>query len=155
MEANLAALAKYQISNFFKDNAPATQQQCDSEAERIIGMSVYTTALQGAESYTVIGSSDGTRVVQFRASYAALDMDFIGYIEQAYNGFTPHHQYIGQFGQLHVYMMRNVGGVSMYLARDNLNQNNYYLLKYAVEDFARYVDAYAPYALSARLRGNE
>ncbi|KIY52327.1 hypothetical protein FISHEDRAFT_35532 [Fistulina hepatica ATCC 64428] len=137
MEANLAKLSKYQISNFFEKNAPATQQECDLEAERITGTSVHTTSLQGGQSYTML-SSDETHVVQFHAGYSALDMDFLGYIEQAYGRFTPHHQSIGKLGQLQVYMMLNVGGVSMYLMWDVLNQNNFSLLKYTVKDFARF-----------------
>ena len=136
MEANLAELSKFQISNFFKKNAPATQQRCDREAERITGMSVHTTPLQGGQSYTVV-SCDGTRVVQFRAGYSALDMDFVGCVERAYEGFTPRHRFVGKVGQLHVYTMLNVGGVSMYLARDKLYENNFSLLKCTVEDFAK------------------
>ncbi|ETW85451.1 hypothetical protein HETIRDRAFT_32724 [Heterobasidion irregulare TC 32-1] len=137
MEANLAKLSKFQISNFFEKNAPATQQECDLEAERITGMSIHTTSLQGGQSYTVL-TNDETRVVQFRAGYAALDMGFLGYIEQAYGRFTPHHESSGKLGQLHVYTMLNVGGVSMYLARDALNRNNFSLRKCTVQDFARY-----------------
>lgn len=136
MEANLAALAIYQISNFFKKNAPVTQEQCDLEAKRITGQSVYTTKLQGGASYTVV-SSDETCIVQFRASHSALDMNVIGYIETAYDGFTPRHQIVGKMGELYVYTMNNVGGVSMYLARDDFD-----LLKNTVQDFARYVRRY-------------
>ncbi|KAJ3992926.1 hypothetical protein F5050DRAFT_1810990 [Lentinula boryana] len=130
MEANLAKLSEYQISNFFEKNAPATQRECDLEAVRITGTSVHTTSL-----HTVL-NSDETRVVQFRTGYAALDMEFL--IEQAYGRFTPHHESVGKLGQLHVYTMLNVGGVSMYLARDALNQNNFSLRKYTVQDFARF-----------------
>lgn len=138
MEANLAELAKFQISKFFKKTAPATQQQCNLEAEKITGMSVQTTSLQGGDSYTVI-SRDETCVVQFRAGYSALDIAFLRCIEEAYDGFTPRHKFVGKLGELHVYTMGNVGGVSMYLARDQLNQDNFRLLKYTVKDFARYV----------------
>ena len=78
-------------------------------------------------------------------SYAALDMGFLEHIEQAYGPFTPHHESVGKLGQLHVYTMLNVGGVSMYLARDALNQNNFSLRKYTVQDFARHVDPSVPY----------
>ena len=151
MEANLVELSKFQISNFFQKNAPATQQQCDLKAEQITGTSVYTTSLQGGDSYTVV-SSDETCVVQFRAGYSALDIDFLGCIEQAYDGFTPRHQFVSNLGELHVYTMGNVGGVSMYLARDKLNENNFSLLKYTVKDFARYVDTNVPYAPSAHAK---
>ncbi|KLO08911.1 hypothetical protein SCHPADRAFT_908233 [Schizopora paradoxa] len=137
MEANLAALAEYQISNFFKKNAPATQRECDLEAERIAGTSVHTTSLQGGQSYTVL-NSDETRVVQFRAGDSALNMEFLGHIEQAYAGFTPRHEFVGKLGQLHVYTMPNVGGVSMYLAREVLNGNNCSLRRTTVQDFARF-----------------
>ena len=42
-------------------------------------------------------------------------------------------------GELHVYTMGNVGGISMYLAREKLFQNNFYLLRRTVSDFAKYV----------------
>ena len=148
MEANLAALAKHQISNFFTKNAPATQEKCNREAERITGMAVHTTSLQGGDSYTVV-SNDEARIVQFRAGYSALDMDFLGCIEQTYDGFTPRHQFFGKLDELHIYTMDNVGGVSMYLARGSLSQDNFSLLKRTVRDFAMYVDLNALYVPSA------
>ncbi|KIY66631.1 hypothetical protein CYLTODRAFT_354692 [Cylindrobasidium torrendii FP15055 ss-10] len=137
MEANLAELSKYQISRFFEKNAPATREECDLEAVRILGTPVHATSLQGGQSYTVL-NSDETRVIQFRAGYAALDMEFLEHIEQAYGRFAAHHESIGRLGQLHVYVMPNVGGVSMYLARDALNKNNFSLRKRTVQDFARF-----------------
>ncbi|KAG8901954.1 hypothetical protein FRC01_009705 [Tulasnella sp. 417] len=135
MEAAIAALSKFQISKFFEKNAPTTRQQCDQEAERLTGMSVHATAVQGGGSYTVV-SGDETCVVQFRAS--ALDMEFLECVERAYEGFTPLHQLVGNVGQLHVYTMGNVGGIAMYLARDKLFQNNFQLLHRTVLDFARF-----------------
>ncbi|KAF7760372.1 hypothetical protein Agabi119p4_11048 [Agaricus bisporus var. burnettii] len=106
-------------------------------------MSVHTTSLQGGDSYTVV-SRDETCVVQFRAGYAALDNAFLGCIEEAYDGFTPRHKFVGKLGELHVYTMGNIGGVSMYLARDQLNQDNFRLLKYTVKDFASLLAANWP-----------
>ncbi|KAH8655628.1 hypothetical protein BX600DRAFT_500741 [Xylariales sp. PMI_506] len=45
-------------------------------------------------------------------------MIFMKNIEQAYPQFTPQHKDCGSFDNLHVYTMNNIGGVSMYLARD-------------------------------------
>jgi hypothetical protein len=74
------------------------------------------------------------------------------YIEQAYNGFTPHHEFVCNLGQLYIYMMHNVRGVSMYLARERLNQNDFTLLKITVRDFSRYIDINLPYTLSTYVR---
>ncbi|KAJ3564876.1 hypothetical protein NP233_g8003 [Leucocoprinus birnbaumii] len=125
------------ISRFFKNNAPTTQQQCDLKAEQYTGMFVYAAPVQGGDSYTVI-SSDETCVVQSRAGYSALDIDFLKCVEQAYDGLTPRHQFVGNLGKLHVYTMGNVGGVAMYLARNKLNENDFSLLKHTVKDFARF-----------------
>ncbi|KAF7796333.1 hypothetical protein EIP86_007510 [Pleurotus ostreatoroseus] len=125
------------ISMFFERNASATQEECNLKAEQLTGQSVYPTLMQGASSYTVI-SSDEICVVQFRAGDSALDLKFLECIEQAYNGYTARHSSVGNLGELHVYTMGNVGGVPMYLARDQLNQNNFRLLTQTVEDFARF-----------------
>lgn len=144
MEANIAALSKFQTSNFFKKSAPTTKQECDEMAEQLTGMSVYATPVQGGDSYTVV-ASDETYVVQFRANDSPLDMRFLECVEQAYDGFIPRHQFVGNVGQLHVYTMGNVGGISMYLARDKLFENNFQLLRRTVADFARYVTTNIPY----------
>jgi hypothetical protein len=138
MDASIAALSKFQITNFFSKNAPLTQQECNEEAQRLIGVSVHAASVQGGDSYTVV-SDDDTYVVQFRAAYSALDIGFLECVEQAYGGFTPRHQLVGNLGNLHVYKMGNVGGVAMYLARDKLNQNNFLFLRQTVSDYARYV----------------
>lgn len=101
-------------------------------------MPVQPTPVQGGYSYTVV-SEDDTYVVQFRCSESALDMSFIRCIEQAYEGFTPHHEFIAKLGELYVYKMGNVGGISMYLARGELYKDNCRLLRRTVSDFARYV----------------
>ena len=137
MEAIMADLAKYQISKFFLKNAPVTQDQCDQEAARIVGVPTNPSAVQGASSYTVIAEE---AVVQFRTEDSSLNMDLIKAIEQTYTGYTPIHKYFGQLGTLHIYTMNNVGGVSMYLARDTLFQDNHRLLQYTLQDYARSVD---------------
>ncbi len=87
----------------------------------------------------------GQRVVQFRAPNSPLDMVFLRSVEQAYAGFAPQHEHRGQFGQLHVYVMNNVGGVSMYMARTELQDNNYRLLRIAIDDYARRVGPALPF----------
>ena len=134
MEASILALSKYQISQFFSKNAPVTQQKCNEEAERIIGMPVLPSTVQGGSSYTVVA---GGSIVQFRVPRSALDLDLLGYVEQAYAGFTPHHSSAGREGELYIYMMNNVGGISMYLARDRLFRDNYCLLRETLKDYAR------------------
>lgn len=146
--ASIAKLSQAQITTFFSKNAPLTQRKCDQEAERLIHKPVHPTSVQGGTSYTVV-SDDGTCVVQFRSSSHALDINFLKCVEQAYDGFMPHHELIGVFGELYVYKMENVGGVSMYLARKKLHQNNPSLLRQTVSDFARYVRIYIPHAHSS------
>ena len=136
MAPDIAALSRYQINNFFEGNTSVTQLQCNAEAERIIGEQVTPTASQGGTSYTVEGNK---QVVQFRVPASALDMDVIRSVEQAYHGFVPHHQYRGTLGQLEVYVMDNIGGSCMYLARDELQRNNCRLLRTTIDDYARFV----------------
>lgn len=136
MQEVMSELAKYQISKFFLNNTPVTQEQCDSEAARIAGASGTPTAVQGGCSYTVIA---GDYAIRFRAPDSALDIDLLRGVEKAYAGFTPHHENVGKFGELHVYRMNNIGGSSMYLARDRLNHDDYRLLKRTLKDYARSV----------------
>ena len=150
MEVTIAKLSKHQISIFFSENTSSTQQQCDQEAERITGVSVHASSLQGATSYTVV-SDDETCVVQFRSASSTLDIDLLQCVEQAYMGFMPRHQWVGYLSDLYVYTMSNVGGISMYLARDQLCKNNFSLLRQTVSDFARSVVTNVPYAPSPPL----
>jgi hypothetical protein len=110
MEASIAKLSKHQISTFFSKNTSSTQQQCDQEAERLTGMSVHATSVQGGISYTVVSDNE-TCVVQFRSGRSALDIDLLQCVEQAYMGFMPCHQWVGYLGELYVYTMGNVGGI--------------------------------------------
>lgn len=133
MQPDISALSRYQIGRFFRENAPVTQQQCDEMAQLLTGQSVTPTSCQGGTSYTV---EAGDVVVQFRAPKSALDMDLLRSIEQAYQGFTPRHEYQGQLNQLHVYTMNSTGGTCMYLARNELHTNNH-LLQCTINDYAR------------------
>ena len=79
----------------------------------------------------------GESIVQFRVPRSALDLDLLGYVERAYAGFTPHHSSAGREGELYIYTMNNVGGISMYLARDRLFRDNYCLLRETLKDYAK------------------
>ncbi|KAI0650000.1 hypothetical protein C8Q79DRAFT_997949 [Trametes meyenii] len=135
--ASVAKLSQVQITTFFSQNASSTQQQCDQEAEWLIHKPVHPAPVQGGTSYTVV-SDDDTYVIQFRSRSSALDIDLLKCVEQAYDGFTPHHEFIGLSGELYVYKMANVGGVSMYMARKQLHRDNPSLLRQTVSDFARF-----------------
>ena len=135
----MADLRRLQISKFFENSAPTTQQQCDQEAERITGGAVCPTPVQGGASYTVL-ANDGVVVVQFRLGRSPLDLDLLGHIKKTYGNFVPRPELTGKLGELYVYSMDNVGGVSMYLARENLQQDNCRLLHRTVKDFALSVD---------------
>ena len=137
MERLIADLSKMQISQFFAKNPLSTQQECDQEATRITGAPVRPSLLQGGTSYTVVSENV---VVQFRSEGHALDIGFLDHIEQAYAGFVPHHVSAGKLGDLHIYTMNNVSGLSMYLARKELQQNDCYLLQQTLEDYVRSVD---------------
>ena len=141
MQARVAELSRRQIVEFFSDNAPTTQEQCDQAAERILSRRVRPAPVQGSTSYTVVPIDDGGEyVVQYRASDSSLDLDFLRYIEQTYGRFVPHHWDSGKLDKLHIYTMDNVGGVSVYLALDQLHGDHCYLLRQTLQDFARFVD---------------
>ncbi|KAK1989134.1 hypothetical protein LZ30DRAFT_744584 [Colletotrichum cereale] len=133
--SHISALSQYQIRRFFQENDSVTQQQCNAKARQITGQSVTTTACQGGSSYTVEG---GEVVVQFRVPSSNLDMDLLQSIEKAYCGFTPRHEYQGKLGQVSVYTMNNMGGACMYLARTELQSDNYSLLRFTIDDYARF-----------------
>lgn len=137
MEASISKLSRKQISDFFSKSPHPTQQECDREAARITGTSVHPTTVQGGTSYTVIG---GPLVVQFRCDNSALDLQLLECVEQACGGFTPQHKSGGTLGKLHIYTMTDVGGISMYLARDQLHQDDCYLLRQTLQDYAKSVD---------------
>ncbi|KAK1960034.1 hypothetical protein LY78DRAFT_750684 [Colletotrichum sublineola] len=135
MPLDISALSEYQIQRFFQENDSVTQQQCNAEAQQITGHYVTPTACQGGSSYTVEG---GEVVVQFRVPSSILDMDLLQSIEQAYCGFVPRHEYRGNLGQVSVYTMNNVGGTCMYLSRDELQRDNCSLLRFTIDDYARF-----------------
>ena len=99
---------------------------------------VIPALVQGATSYTVV-SNDGRFAVQFRPGISALDINLLKSAEQAYGGFVPRHELVCRFHELYVYKMNNVGGISMYLARQVLQRGQAPLLRQTVYDFARYV----------------
>ncbi|KAG8739848.1 hypothetical protein FRC10_005043 [Ceratobasidium sp. 414] len=134
MDRSIAYLTAMQITNFFLADGRPTQQECDQMAEGITGERAVPAVVQGGSSYTVIA---GDYVIQFRVGSATLDLEFLGHVEKAYAGFMPWHTDSGNFGGLHVYTMSNVGGVSLYLARQSLHRNDCYLLQQTVTDFAR------------------
>ncbi|KAL1852025.1 hypothetical protein VTK73DRAFT_9320 [Phialemonium thermophilum] len=136
MESSIATLASYQIRAFFSESGRPTQRECDQEAEDLMGGRPTPTRVQGGSSYTVAA---GDHVVQFRAEDAALDLAFLAHVETAYDGFVSWHRDLGTLKNVHVYKMRKVGGVSMYLARDRLYANECRLLRRTLADFARYL----------------
>lgn len=134
MESAMARLRQYQISKFFSVDGRPTQQQCNEEAERITGESPKPTLVQGSRSYTVIS---GDYAIQFRDGSDTLDLELLSYVQKAYAGFVPKTSDSGKLGELHIYKMEIVGGVSLYLARDSLRENDCFLLRRTLRDFAR------------------
>lgn len=127
-----------QIEQFFLDAAPLTQDECDQMAREIIGGPVRPSAVQGATSYTVVPVDlAAALVVQFRAPEYAFDLELLDNVKQAYGVFVPQHKYSGNLGNLIVYTMENVGGVSAYLARNQLRAHRGRLLNTTLQDFAR------------------
>jgi hypothetical protein len=137
MAVDMSALSRMQIETFFAKNSPITQKQCDDKAKEVTGKSVSSTVCQGGTSYTVEAGKD---VVQFRVPGSLLDMTLMNAVEQAYADFTPKHKDHGPFHTLRVYTMNNIGGDSMYLARDYLQKNNYKLLQNTINSYARFVN---------------
>ncbi|GJC94442.1 protein kinase-like domain protein [Colletotrichum higginsianum] len=72
-------------------------------------------------------------------------MDLLRSIEQAYRGFAPRHEYRGKLGQVSVYTMNNIGGICMYLARTELQSDNYSLLRFTIDDYARLANPSLPF----------
>ncbi|OBR12769.1 hypothetical protein CH63R_05065 [Colletotrichum higginsianum IMI 349063] len=142
MPPNISALSQYQIRRFFQENDSVTQWQYNAEAQNITSQSVTATAFQGGTSYTVEG---GEVVVQFRVPSSHLDVDLIRSIEQAYRGFAPRHEYRGKLGQVSVYTMNNIGGTCMYLARTELQSDNYSLLRLTIDDYTRLANPSHPF----------
>lgn len=136
MDGTISRLTAYQISQFFSLDDRPTQQECNDFAERVTGQKSTPTLVQGGSSYTVVS---GDVVIQSRAPNAGLDLEFLEHVEQAYDEFMPSHSDLGVFKRLFVYKMRNVGGVSFYLARDRLYANGCLLLRQTIADFARLV----------------
>ncbi|RPD77903.1 hypothetical protein L226DRAFT_611089 [Lentinus tigrinus ALCF2SS1-7] len=112
MESTISALTRYQVKNFFTASGRPSQDQCDQA-----GAAIPSSA---------------------EISSAALDLEFLHHVEKAYDGYMPWHKDSGKLLNLHVYTMRNVGGVSMYLARASLYAKDCYLLRRTLTDYARF-----------------
>lgn len=137
LSVDMSALSRMQIKAFFENNVPITQEQCNSKAREISGKPVVSpTTCQGGSSYTV---ASGAMVIQFRAPGSFLDMNLMRCIEEAYLDFVPRHRDCGPFGNLRVYAMNNIGGESMYLARDLLYKDDYMLLRNTIDSYAKFV----------------
>lgn len=135
MAPDISALSEFQITLFFQNHPDVTQQLCDEIAEQLTGEAVTPTLCQGGSSYT---TENDQAVVQFRDSKAALDMKMLDIVETYYQDFAPRHQYRGELGDsIQIYMMNNIGGDCMYLARDELQNDNYRLLRATLDDYAR------------------
>lgn len=141
MEQLISTLSNQQIARFFSKVAPLTQLECNREAERIAGEPGHPATVQGGTSYTFVTE---TFAIQFRKACAILDLDLLKHVEQAYAGFTPHHASAGKLGNVYVYKMNNVSGISMYLARSQLHAHGCYLLQQTLRDYARCVDTLIP-----------
>ncbi|KAL8902413.1 MAG: hypothetical protein Q9207_004734 [Kuettlingeria erythrocarpa] len=111
MEDSTAALKNYQIRAFFLVSGRPTQQQREDMAINITGERPTPTPVQGRSSYTVIA---GEYVVRFRAENAALDLEFLGHVEEAYHDFMPWHSGSGTLGNIYVYN-DGKGGRGLYI----------------------------------------
>lgn len=135
----VAELSRIQIYEFFNQRPGATQAGCDQWAEWALEGPVRASAAQGVTSYTVeaVQGVEGG-VVQFRSPEDALDISSIQKAQEAYGSrFVPCPRDGGNLTGLQAYIMDNVGGVSVYLARDQLRANDGRLLRVALEDFAQ------------------
>lgn len=138
MQKLIEDLTIMQIDAFFKEHTDVTQAECDEWAAKAIGRPVRASPVQGSTSYTVVAVDGDAKVVQFRAFQYALDVAFLQEVEAAYgHRFMPCHRDIGTFHGLHAYMMNDVGGVCVYLARDQLQADDGRLLNNALEDYAQ------------------
>lgn len=134
-------LSIMQINEFFSQRPNVTQGACDQWAALALGGPVHASTLQGVTSYTVeaVQAGNGEGVVQFRSPDDALDITLIQSAQEAYGyRFVPCPRDGGCLAGLKAYIMDNVGGVSAYLARDQLRANDGRLLRVSLTDFARY-----------------
>ncbi|KAF6812007.1 hypothetical protein CPLU01_15003 [Colletotrichum plurivorum] len=130
-----------QINEFFSQRSNLTQGDCDRWAERDLGGPVRASTVQGVTSYTVEAVEDDKGgVMQFRSPDDALDIGLIQRAQEAYESrFVPCPREAeggGSLTGLQAYIMNNVGGVSAYLARDQLRADDNRLLRVTVKDFA-------------------
>ncbi|KAF9488839.1 hypothetical protein BDN71DRAFT_1593803 [Pleurotus eryngii] len=110
-------------------NAPVTQWQCNQEAERITGASA-----NNCSRWDRLTLSSLETIVQFRDTASAVNLELLGYAEAAYPKFIPHHQHAGKLEDLDVYLMNKIGGISMYLAWEELYRNDFQLLHQTLRD---------------------
>ena len=141
MSVDMSALSAMQIRVFFENDTSVTQKQCDDRAREISGKTVSPTTCQGGSSYTVAA---GDNIIQFRTPGSLLNMSLMDTIEQAYLNFAPRHKDCGPFHNLRIYTMNNIGGESMYIARDSLYKDNYKLLRNTIDSFAEFVNTFLP-----------
>jgi hypothetical protein len=57
---------------------------------------------------------------------------------------VPRHEYRGKLAEVPVYEMNNIGGTCMYLALGEPQSNNFYLLWFTIDDYARLVNSSFP-----------
>ncbi|KAF6829242.1 hypothetical protein CMUS01_08245 [Colletotrichum musicola] len=100
-----------------------------------------TRTFQGVTSYAAEAAEDDKGgVVQFRPPDGALDIGLIQRAQEAYGSrFVPCPREAeggGSLTGLQAYIMNNVGGVSAYLARDQLRADDNRLLRVTVKDLA-------------------
>ncbi|KAF1954134.1 hypothetical protein CC80DRAFT_493979 [Byssothecium circinans] len=146
MQTLIANLSRMQIDDFFRENADVTRAECDQWATQAVGRPVCASPVQGVTSYTVVPvdrvDGDTGIVIQFRSAEYAFDLEFLQYVQVAYGSrFVPRHRDSGTLGGLHAYMMDDVGGVAVYLARDQLRAHGGCLLSNTLEDFAKFFAA--------------
>lgn len=142
MHQLIADLSIMQINEFFSQRPNVTQDVCDQWAAWALGAPVHASTVQGVNSYTVeaVQAGNGEGIVQFRSPDDALNITLIQSAQEAYaSRFVPCPRDGGCLAGLKVYIMDNVGGVSAYLARQQLRANNGCLLRVTLTDWAQYL----------------
>lgn len=105
------------IASFF-DKVSPNRQQCDDLASSLVRGPVVPVSIQGSFSYTVSTQRDkDQKIVQFRVSHSALDVDIIQLAQRIHGDIVPSTRYYGEIGNgptapVKVYVIEKLPGVT-------------------------------------------
>ncbi|KAK8200195.1 uncharacterized protein BKA78DRAFT_376418 [Phyllosticta capitalensis] len=124
-ESIIASISAPRLEAFFNAPDTPTRAQCDEHSLSLTGRNYcMATASQGCHSYTLICYDQATphtpipdgeaqnQIVQFRLASSELKMDRLASASDVHGPIVPRTQYSGRFGNLLVYTMEAIPGVT-------------------------------------------